>query len=144
MFKLSADDRLSFWVQHRRSVENSEDPLNEVWEFWKNAPFIPYNKKIDPFYPKSWPTPWSIIVENKYDDFTKALMIAWTLKSTKRFQNLDIDIKIAVDKIRNTNYNIVCIDNTWAINYSDNGPILTKELPESVYIENIIRFDIFE
>lgn len=144
MFNLSTDDRLSSWVRHRASIEESNSPLFDVWKLWKDAPFIPYNKKIDPFYQRGWPTPWDIIVENKYDDFTKALMIVWTLKLTKRFQNSNIDIRISVDTVKNIYYNIICVDNTWVINYSDSGPILYKDLPDFIKIENIIKLDISE
>jgi hypothetical protein len=80
MFEKSVEARLSAWASHRAELDNSEDPLTITWEFWRHSPYIPYNHNIEPFNPRSWPTPWDIIVENKYDDFTKSLMIAWTLK----------------------------------------------------------------
>lgn len=142
MFNKSIDDRLSSWAQHRSRLESAEDPLSDVWEFWKNCPFIPYNNSVDPFYPRGWPTPWEIIVENKYDDFTKALMIAKTLKLTKRFKDSTIDIRICVDEQRHTYYNIVCIDNVWAINFDDQGPVSYRELLDKLLVENVIEVDI--
>jgi hypothetical protein len=139
MFEKTVDDRLSAWAQHRLSLENIEDPLTEVWEFWQQAPFIPYNKNIDPFNQRSWPTPWEIIVYNKYDDFTKALMIAWSLKLTKRFQNGHIEIKTLVNDRKTCYYNIVCVEDQWVLNYNDNGPIDIKNLPDSFLLENLIE-----
>lgn len=139
MFNQPIDDRLSSWAQFRDSLNNKSEPLADVWEFWKQAPFIPYNHKVDPFHQRSWPSPWEIIVENKYDDFTKAIMIGWTLKLTKKFQNTKIEIKTIVDNQKNTHYNIVCVDDEWVINYSDNGPISTKDLPSSFLLENLIE-----
>ena len=139
MFDKSIDDRLSFWSAHRTELEDSSDPLNDVWEFWKSAPYIPYNRNIDPFNQRSWPTPWDIIVENKYDDFTKSLMIAWSLRYTTRFKNSKIEIKTLVDKKKNCYYNVVCVDDSWVINYNDNGPTSIEDLPDSFYLENLIE-----
>jgi hypothetical protein len=113
--------------------------LEDVWEFWKQAPYIPYNNRVDPFYKASWPSPWEIIVENKYDDFTKAVMIAWTLKLTKKFKNSLIEIKTFVDNQKNSAYNVVCVDEEWVLNYSDSGPILVKDMSESLLLENLIE-----
>jgi hypothetical protein len=122
-------------------LDQSSTPLEDVWEFWKQAPYIPYNKKVDPHYQQSWPSPWEIIVDNRYDDFTKAVMIAWTLRLTKRFRYNKIEIKTYLDKAKNAVYNVVCVDEEWLINYKDNGPVLVKNLPDSFFLENIIELN---
>ena len=142
MFDQSADSRLSSWAELRNSLEEETNPLSKVWDFWKDAPFIPYNKLVDPFYQQSWPTPWDIIVENRYDDFTKALMIGWTLKYSKRFQNNKIELRTMVDKQKKYQYNVICIDNQWVINYNDNGPVMAESLPDSFLMENLIELEI--
>lgn len=139
MFKQSTDDRLSSWAQHRRDLEASSTPFEDVWDFWRDAPFIQYNNKIDPYHYKSWPSPWEIIVDNKYDDFTKAIMIGNTIKLTQRFCNSSIQVRTYVDKARNALYNVVIIDETWVINYSDNGPVSMENLPGSFLLENLIE-----
>ena len=139
MFTESIDNRLSDWVSHRRELDSSENPLQDVWDFWSHAPFIPYNKKIDPYFQKNWPTPWEIIVDNKYDDFTKALMIGWTLKLTKKFRDSKIEIKTLVDVDTPREYNVVCIDDEWALNFDDNGPILMKTISSHFRLENLIE-----
>jgi hypothetical protein len=120
-------------------LEQCDDPYIAAWEFWKAAPFVPYNPDVDPFYPHGWPTPWEIIVENKYDDFTKALMIGYSLKWTKRFENTPIEIRTVVDSAKNMSYNIVCVDNRWAINYEDSGPIEMKNWPDNFSVENLVE-----
>jgi hypothetical protein len=142
MFKESVDDRLSSWSQHRINIETSSTPLEDVWNFWKDAPYIPYNNKIDPYHSRSWPTPWEIIIENKYDDFTKAVMIGKTLKFTKRFKDSAIQIRTYVDNSKNIMYNVVMIDELWIINYNDNGPVPVKDLPASFSLENLIEVEI--
>lgn len=142
MFKNSIDHRLSFWAQYRVKIDESEASTEEILldlcELWKSAPFIPYNNKIDPFFQYNWPTPWDILVENKYDDFTKALMMGWTLKLTKKFKNSVIQLKTLVDNSKPCNYNIVVLDNTWVLNYSDLGPVKISEISDQFIIENII------
>jgi hypothetical protein len=139
MFDQSVNDRLTEWTNHRRQLDESNDPLQAVWDFWHLAPFVPHNKKVDPYYHQSWPTPWDIIVDNKYDDFTKALMISWTLKLTKKFQNSKIEIRTLVDSARTRQYNLVYIDEDWVINYNDNGPTHLSEVPDSFRLENLIE-----
>lgn len=139
MFDKTVDERLSAWAQHRVSLEKGDDPLTEVWEFWQQAPYIPYNRNIDPFNQRSWPTPWEIIVHNKYDDFTKALMMAWSLKYTERFKDERIEIKTLVNDHKTCYYNIVCVDNNWVLNYNDNGPVDVKNLPNTFLLENLIE-----
>jgi len=142
MFNQIIEKRLESWLDHRNRLSQSADPLQEVWDFWQVAPFIPHNQRIDPYHRQSWPSPWEIIDNNQYDDFTRALMIGWTLKLTERFRNSIIEIKTMVDKQRSKEYNLVCIDNTWVINYNDNGPIAMDSLPDSFILENQIELDL--
>ena len=139
MFDLPIDERLTYWSQFRKNLDQSKDPFAAVWNLWQLAPYVHYNHKIDPFYQSSWPTPWEILVENKYDDFTKSLMIGWTLKLTERFKNSNITIHTYVDNAKNSVYNIIDVDNEWLINYNDNGPVPNQKLPESFSLQNLIE-----
>ena len=139
MFNQPVDTRLTEWITHRRELDESIDPLQDVWDFWHRAPFIPLNKNIDPYYQKSWPSPWQIIEDNKYDDFTKALMISWTLKLTNKYKNSKIELKTLVDSSRTREYNLVYVDDSWVINYNDNGPIPALEINEGFKLENLIE-----
>jgi hypothetical protein len=139
MFDLPADDRLSAWVQLRQNLEISNTPFEDVVEFWANSPFVPYNRNVDPFNQRSWPTPWDIIVENQYDDFTRALMMANTLKLSTRFKNDNIMIKTMVDSSQNKSYNIVIINEEKILNYIDNEVVDIKNLPPTFLLENLIE-----
>jgi hypothetical protein len=142
MFKLNVEDRLSAWIKHREELDNIEDPLQAVWDFWHQAPFIPHNRNIDPYYQKSWPSPWEIIAENKYDDFTRALMIGYTLKLTKKFKHSKIELRTLVDITQPREYNIVYIDENWMLNYDDEGPVSVKNFNNSFKIENLIELTV--
>jgi hypothetical protein len=140
MFKLDTDLRLSKWAELRTRVETSETPYTDVCEFWNSAPYTPFNRRIDPYYQKSWPTPWEIISENQYDDFTKAIMIAWTLRCTSRFKTEHIELRTYVDKNRTIVYNVVVIGNQ-ALNFSDSGPTDVADIDLDFMLENLIDFN---
>lgn len=142
MFDKPLDYRLTAWARHRARINISKQPCDETWEFWKSAPFIAYNRRVDPFNRRSWPTPWEIIKENQYDDFTKALMIAWSLKLTEKFKNSKIEIRTLVDRNKNLVYNVAYVDEKQAINFSDLGPISVNNIPNSLIIENLIELDL--
>lgn len=139
MFKKNIDTRLSEWVKHRQKLDESNTPFEEVCEFWNQAPFVPYNKNIDPYNKKSWPTPWEIIAENKYDDFTKSLMIALSLRYTSKFKNTPIEIQILVDMDEEKRYNVVLVDNMILLNFSDNGPIVKDSTLDNYFVEKSIQ-----
>lgn len=143
MFDQSVDDRLSSWASIRQRLDNdlSAGELQAVWDFWRGAPFVPFNPAVDPYHKYSWPTPWQIIVDNRYDDFTKALMIGWTLKLTDKFAKINVELRTLIDITETRQYNIVCVDDVWVINYSDDGPETLDKLPSSFRLENLIELD---
>jgi hypothetical protein len=139
MFDLSPDERLSVWSKFRHDLDSSLNPLDDLITFWLRTPFIPYNRNVDPYNQYSWPTPWEIIVENKYDDFTKALMMAWTLKLTDKFKDSKIEIKTYTDTQGKKQYNMVFIDENDVINYYDNALANALDIPGSFRLENLIE-----
>ena len=139
MFNLNDDDRLSAWSELRKRIDVSTDPLKETAEFWAGTPFVGHNHHIDPYYQASWPTPWEIIIENRYDDFTKAIMIGYTLLLTEKYKNSSIQIKTLVDTSGKKLYNVVCIDDMWALNYDDSQVLLTSNIPTLYRLENLVQ-----
>lgn len=139
MFDLNEDDRLSAWSDLRKRLDNSIDPLQEAIDFWSQTPFVGHNHKIDPFYQASWPTPWEIIIENRYDDFTKAVMIGYTLLLTEKFKTSEIQIKTLVDIQFKRLYNVVYVDNKWVLNYNDSQVVLADNIPSLYNLENLVE-----
>jgi len=139
MFNQPVDARLTEWIEHRKELDQTPDPLQAVCDFWQSAPFIPHNRNIDPYHQKSWPTPWEIIETNKYDDFTKTLMMGWTLKLTKKYKNTKIELRTLVDSNRTKEYNVLCIDDAWVLNYDDTGPVSVNKLENKFKLENLIE-----
>lgn len=140
MFKNDCDSRLSAWSHLRTVLDSSKDPLLDAVLFWNQAP-LTTNVVLDPYYQASWPTPWEIIERNKYDDFTKAVMIGYTLLLTEKFKDSNISIQTMVDKEKNRLYNTVCIDDLYFLNFCDTEVISADEIPSSCRIENLVLLE---
>lgn len=138
MFHKSPDERLSDWSKFRKNLDTLDNPLTELAEFWSTAPLIIHNHKVDPYNPNSWPTPWDLIVENKYDDFTLALMMAYTLKLTNKYNNDKIEVRTMVDSSKTRLYNLVYVNETDVLNYERATAIKAQYIDESLYLENIV------
>lgn len=138
MFEKNPDDRLSYWANFRKKLEIDSDPLKSTARLWGKAPLIIHNHKIDPRNYKSWPTPWEILVENKYDDFTIALMMSYTLKLTDKFKNDKIEINTMVDYSRTKLYNLVLVNNK-VLNYEKDHVVNDKEIDKTLYSDNQIE-----
>lgn len=139
MFNLDLDTRLSEWARLRHHIEKSETPLEDICDFWAKAPFTPFNNHVDHYFQGNWPTPWEIISENRYDDFTKALMMAWTLKYTKRFQNSNVELRTYVDENKTLVYNVVVVDESKVLNFNDTEPVDFNEITNTFLLENLIE-----
>jgi hypothetical protein len=139
MFHKSPDERLIEWSSFRRSMSHFADPLMALVQFWSQAPLIIHNNKIDPYNPKSWPTPWEIIYENKYDDFTLAIMMGYTLKLSKKFNNDKIEVKTMVDNVRKQLYNLVYINDIDVLNYERHTPVKAQDIKDCLYLENTVN-----
>lgn len=138
MFNESVDDRLSAWSEFRKSLDSIATPLESVMDFWKDAPRIIHNHRIDRYNPRSWPTPWDMIVDNRYDDFGFAVIIAYTLKLSNRYKNSQIEVRSMVDSSKTRLYNLVVIDDTFVLNYSDNSVVKTQDIDPTLYLENVV------
>jgi len=141
MFKLDLDHRLAAWSNLRKTLEISDDPLQDLIDFWQHTPIIPNNVLVDPYHRASWPTPWEIIEYNRYDDFTKAIMMGYTLLLTERYKNSTIQLRTLVDKVRKRLYNVIYVDDEQVLNFSDTEAFSTSQIPEEFLLENLIELE---
>ena len=139
MFKLDVEARLAAWSALRKQISISESPFQELIDFWAHTPFTPHNHHIDPYHQASWATPWEIIVENKYDDFTKAVMMGYSLQLTDRYNKSNIQIRTLIDTEHNRLYNVVYVDDAWALNFDDNQVVSVNDIPSLFRLENLIE-----
>ena len=115
MFDASSNERLAKWKQFRDTLENSNSPLEDVAEFWSHAPFV--SNFLDPQNPNSWPDPWHLIIDGRFDDLAIALGMLYTLQLTQRFIGSQFEIHMSiVSQNKSPNYWLV-IDGCYVLNY---------------------------
>lgn len=90
VFDLYGVDRLTAWKTLREEIETLDTPLQRCAEFWKKAPYV--NQYLDPLRSDTWPDPWQLILDGKYDDLAISLGMLYTLKLTDRFSRAKLEI----------------------------------------------------
>ena len=90
MFDLHGNQRLAAWKEFRDSLEDSDNPLLAVAEFWSHAPFV--SSYLDPQTPAEWPDPWHLVLDLHLDDLAIALGMLYTIKLTHRFIDTECEI----------------------------------------------------
>ena len=111
MFDLYGNDRLAAWKNFRDSLETSESPFEDTTTFWCHAPFV--NQYLNLENPKSWPDPWQLILDNKFDDLAITLAMLYTIKLTERFKNSTFEIR----QVENSKKTFLVIDNDVVLNF---------------------------
>lgn len=134
MFQNSYDKQFTIWKKFRSKLEESASPLEDTIKFWAMAPLV--NKHLDPYRVDTWPDPWQIIKDGKYNDLTINLMIGHTLRLTKRFNESQIEIRTYLDTINKTVYNTCCIDNK-ILNYHYGEVVDESEIPKEVVLQTV-------
>ena len=126
MFDKTYVDRLKMWRDFRLTLEESNSPFEDTIEFWNNAPLS--SIAADPYDKTTWPTPWEMIEENRYCDFTKILAIYYTLQLTDRFSSSRFEIHITLDEKESVIRYLLFVDNL-TIGYYYNKSIDATDLP---------------
>ena len=94
MFDLYDTERLAEWKRLRDSLETSQTPLEDILRVWKMAPFVsPY---LDPDDSKSWPDPWKLIIDGRFDHLAICLGMLYTAKLTQRFMDSKYEIHMSM------------------------------------------------
>lgn len=114
MFDRYGTDRLADWKKFRDSLETSPTPFEDVAIFWSRAPFV--NLYLDPQNTSSWPNPWQLVMEGKYDDLAICLGMLYTIKLTQRFMTTQCEIhKSESNKNKDLKFFLV-VDNKHILN----------------------------
>lgn len=95
MFEKLYEHRLASWRAFRNRLELSNDPLQEVIDFYNNAPNVSVH--TDPWDNSMWPGPWELINENQYCEFSRVLGQCYSLQLTERFKETNFEIHISTD-----------------------------------------------
>ena len=115
MFDSFGNERLIKWKDFRQRLELSDDPLLEVSQFWSKAPFV--NLFIDPNTPSTWPDPWHLVLDNRYDDLAIALGMLYTIKLTQRFIDSDFEIHMSMPEQKKSQKFFLVVDKKHVLNY---------------------------
>lgn len=102
MFDLDGTERLTEWRRIRDQLTSDDNPYRTVLEVWKRAPLV--NQYLDPNDPGSWPDPWHLILDNRYDDLALALGIVYTLGLSERFMSTEIEIHMSIPDSKNRDF----------------------------------------
>jgi hypothetical protein len=113
IFNLYEFDRLTEWKRFRDHLETSEKPFEDLVELWSSAPFV--SRYLNPLNPDSWPDPWKLIIDGKFDNLAIALGMLYTLKLTERFKDSHCEICEFNDNSEKRYFLIV--DNSSILNY---------------------------
>lgn len=115
MFNASPNERLAKWKQFRDTLETSNTAFADIAEFWSHAPFV--SDFLDPYNAVSWPDPWHLILDGRFDDLAITLGMLYTILLTQRFMVTSCEIHMSiVSKNQSPSYWLT-IDGTLALNY---------------------------
>ena len=101
--------RLAEWSSFRQSLEISNDPIQDVIDYYKQVPVVSIH--TDPYDMSSWPDPWELVYENEYCEYCILLGMCYTLQLTDRFSQSDFEIHISTDKTSEVFFYPVFVDN---------------------------------
>ena len=112
MFDLYGNERLAEWKKFRDYLEISSNPLQDTAKFWSKAPLV--NCFLDHKNSQSWPDPWHLVLDNRYDDLAIVLGMLYTIKLTQRFMDSVCEIHMSIPK--NDLEFILVVDNKTFLN----------------------------
>jgi hypothetical protein len=102
VFNSHYSDRIKEWKEYREQLETSNDPLQDVAEFWALAPFV--NSYLNPNNSKEWPDPWKLILDGKYDDLAIVLGMLYTISLLDHADLTDAELVLT-----ETGHNLVLV-----------------------------------
>ena len=115
MFNLHKEDRIKAWKDFRETLETSATPLEDVALFWSHCPFV--NHYLNPQDPASWPDPWKLIIDGKFDNLAIALGMLYTLKLTQRFIESECEIHMSMSPNEKEHDYFLVVDKSHVLNF---------------------------
>jgi hypothetical protein len=134
MFNKNYEEQLSLWRDFRDSLETSENPLQDIIEFYKLAPLV--SIATDPWDRKTWPNPWELLKENEYCDFTTVLGMCYSLQLTDRFSGSNFEIHISVDHKKSETHYLLYVDDQ-VLGFNRDAYVSRNTLPESLISQRV-------
>jgi hypothetical protein len=136
MFELNYEKRLGSWSELRESIETSNNPYQDVIDFYKQAPQVSIH--TDPWDNKTWPDPWELLLENQYCEFCTVLGMCYSLQLTERFSEANFEIHIGIDEEKSKSHYLLSVNKQTIIGW-DNKHVDIEKLPKSYQSQKIYR-----
>jgi len=132
MYNKTYEERLLVWREFRESLETSKDPIQDVIDFYNQAPTC--SIAADPYTPSTWPDPWALLEENNYCSFVKILAICYTLQLTDVLSQAAYEIHIVRDNEKSSTYYLLYVDDI-VIGFHGDTHVHKSKLPKNLHIE---------
>jgi hypothetical protein len=116
VFDLNETDRLKKWKEFRNNLENSATPFEDVALLWSNAPFV--NDFINPLDNQTWPDPWRLIIDNRFDELGIVLGMCYTLQLTERFKSSRYEIHMSMPNLKRERKFFLVVGNGIVLNWT--------------------------
>lgn len=130
MFDNNEKNRLQLWKEFRTRLESSPTVFNDTAHLWSQAPFV--NNFLDPFDSKSWPDPWKLIIDNKFDNLGIALGMCYTLQLTERFKDSTFEIHMSMSPIKKDWRYYLIVDNSVVLNWNFGSVANVNEISDNL------------
>jgi hypothetical protein len=133
MFTKNFEQQLVAWKEFRDSLEDAEDPFQQVLEYYKQAPLTTIS--CDPWDKNTWANPWQLLDENDYCEFGIVLGMCYSLQLTDRFKGSNFEIHISTNKEKSETHYLLFVDDT-CVNYKDEV-VSREELPDALQPQTV-------
>lgn len=130
VFDVYDTDRLAEWKAFRDALEDSDTPFDDVIELWSKAPFV--NSFLNPHHPASWPDPWHLVLDGKFDDLGIVLGMLHTIKLTKRFEQSKFEVYSTQHPKEHQITYFLIVDSYIVLNFEYKQIIYKQDLPDII------------
>jgi len=124
-------ERLAKWKALRDTIETACNPMAVCAQAWAYAPFV--STYLDPLDAGSWPDPWQLIINSKYDSLAITLGMLYTLNLTNRFA--DEDFKIYMESFAQRKEFYLLVANQYVLNLEYSSVSTLEKLNEHQIIK---------
>lgn len=133
MFTKNFEEQLLAWKVFRDSLEESDSPFEDLIDFYRRAPRTRIS--CDPWDKSTWATPWELLSENNYCEFSIVLGMCYSLQLTNRFKDSNFEIHIYTDRENSETHYLLLVDDV-IIGYNSKV-VLKGELPDALQPQRI-------
>ena len=131
MFDLRNDDKIKAWREFRDGLETSNDPMGDVAHFWGKAPYV--SNYLNPYNPQSWPDPWKLVINGRYDLLAISLGICYTFELTERFSESTQKVYMSIEPGKENKFMSV-IDDQHVLNLHHGFKASISDLPTNAVL----------